>query len=93
MQSSPIVSVRDLHRDFADVQAVRGVTFEINAGQVVGFIGANGAGKTTTMRILATLDLPTRGTAEMCGYDVMNFPSKCARVSAGCRITTAPTST
>ena len=74
MQSSPILSVRDLHRDFADVQAVRGVTFEINAGQVVGFIGANGAGKTTTMRILATLDLPTHGTAEICGYDVMNFP-------------------
>ena len=73
-QTSPIVSVRDLHRDFADVQAVRGVSFDINPGQVVGFIGANGAGKTTTMRILATLDLPTHGTAEICGYDVLNFP-------------------
>ncbi len=73
-QSTPIVSVRDLHRDFADVQAVRGVSFDIQPGQVVGFIGANGAGKTTTMRILATLDLPTHGTAEICGYDVLNFP-------------------
>ena len=74
MPSTPIVSVRDLHRDFADVQAVRGVSFEIQPGQVVGFIGANGAGKTTTMRILATLDLPTQGTAEICGYDVLNYP-------------------
>jgi ABC-2 type transport system ATP-binding protein len=79
MISAPIVSVRDLHRSFDDVQAVRGVSFEIFAGQVVGFIGANGAGKTTTMRILATLDLPTSGTAEICGYDVINFPMQVRR--------------
>jgi ABC-2 type transport system ATP-binding protein len=72
--SSPIVSVRDLHRSFPGVQAVSGVSFDIFAGQVVGFIGANGAGKTTTMRILATLDLPTSGTAEICGYDIINSP-------------------
>jgi ABC-2 type transport system ATP-binding protein len=58
------------------VQAVCGVSFQIFPGQVVGFIGANGAGKTTTMRIMATLDLPTSGTAEICGYDVMNFPNQ-----------------
>lgn len=74
MQPPPIVSVRELHRDFADVQAVSGISFDIQRGQVVGFIGANGAGKTTTMRILATLDLPTRGQAEICGYDVANSP-------------------
>lgn len=74
MTSAPIVSVRDLHRSFKDVQAVRGVSFEIFPGQVVGFIGANGAGKTTTMRIMATLDLPTVGTVEICGYDIINFP-------------------
>jgi len=72
--SSPIISVQDLHRAFPDVQAVRGLSFEIFPGQVVGFIGANGAGKTTTMRILATLDLPTSGTARICGYDVVNDP-------------------
>lgn len=74
MTARPIITVRDLHRSFDDVQAVRGISFEIFAGQVVGFIGANGAGKTTTMRVLATLDLPTSGTAEICGYDVINFP-------------------
>jgi ABC-2 type transport system ATP-binding protein len=76
MSALPIISVRDLHRDFDKVQAVRGVSFEVSAGQVVGFIGANGAGKTTTMRILATLDSPSHGEAEICGYDVMNHPHR-----------------
>jgi ABC-2 type transport system ATP-binding protein len=74
MMAPPIVSVRDLYRSFKDVQAVRGVSFEIFPGQVVGFIGANGAGKTTTMRVMATLDVPTSGTAEICGYDISNYP-------------------
>lgn len=73
---TPIIAVRDLQRTFQQVQAVRGVSFEVFPGQVVGFIGANGAGKTTTMRVLATLDLPTAGTATVCGYDVVNFPAE-----------------
>ncbi len=72
----PIISVRNLHRTFGDLQAVRGVTFDVYAGQVVGFIGANGAGKTTTMRIMATLDLPTFGSLSVTGYDVVNYPSE-----------------
>ena len=76
MHASPIVSVRDLHRSFGNVQAVRGISFEIYPGQVVGFIGANGSGKTTTMRIMATLDMPSEGTAEICGHDVINYPGR-----------------
>jgi ABC-2 type transport system ATP-binding protein len=76
MHASPIVSVRNLHRSFGNVQAVRGITFEIYPGQVVGFIGANGSGKTTTMRIMATLDTPGIGTAEICGQDIINFPDR-----------------
>jgi ABC-2 type transport system ATP-binding protein len=76
MSATPIISVEGLHREFDKVQAVRGVSFEVTAGQVVGFIGANGAGKTTTMRILATLDTPSRGEARVCGYDVMNYPHR-----------------
>ena len=68
--------MRDLYRTFDQVQAVRGISFEVYPGQVVGFIGANGSGKTTTMRVIATLDLPTSGTAEVCGYDVVNYPQK-----------------
>ena len=73
---APIISVRDLHRTFANVQAVRGVNFEVYPGQVIGFIGANGAGKTTTMRIMATLDTPTSGTVRIAGYDVMENPTE-----------------
>jgi ABC-2 type transport system ATP-binding protein len=76
MHTSPIVSVRNLHRSFGKVQAVRGISFEIYPGQVVGFIGANGSGKTTTMRIMATLEVPGEGTAEICGNDIINYPDR-----------------
>lgn len=72
----PVISVRDLHRSFSNVHAVRGVNFEVYPGQVVGFIGANGAGKTTTMRIMATLDLPTSGTVRIGGDDVVDYPTR-----------------
>jgi ABC-2 type transport system ATP-binding protein len=76
---APIISVRDLVRTFTKVEAVRGVSFDIFPGQVVGFIGANGAGKTTTMRIMATLDLPTRGSVEIAGQDVVGEPAAVRR--------------
>jgi ABC-type multidrug transport system ATPase subunit len=54
--STPLVEVNNITRRFGFVQAVRGVSFTLETGQVVGLIGANGAVKTTAMRILATLD-------------------------------------
>jgi ABC-2 type transport system ATP-binding protein len=80
MSNPPIIEVENLHRSFGAVQAVRGLSFQIEKGQVVGFIGANGAGKTTTMRILATLDLPNQGMARVCGYDVLEHPSRVRHV-------------
>ncbi|MCB1233483.1 MAG: ABC transporter ATP-binding protein [Verrucomicrobiae bacterium] len=71
----PAILVRDLHRHFGSLKAVDGVSFAIDPGQVVGFVGANGAGKTTTMRIMATLDYPNRGLVEVCGVDVVQFPA------------------
>jgi ABC-2 type transport system ATP-binding protein len=74
--SEPIVEVRNLVRTFGDVRAVDGVSFDIEAGQVVGFIGENGAGKTTTMRMMVTLDLPNEGTIRICGHDTVNHPNQ-----------------
>ena len=74
--SEPVIKVRDLERDFGDVKAVCGISFEIEVGRVVGFIGANGAGKTTTMRMMATLEMPTAGSIRICGYDVVNSPNE-----------------
>ncbi|WP_206171103.1 ABC transporter ATP-binding protein [Phragmitibacter flavus] len=75
-----LVEVRDVDRVFENVHAVRGLSFEIQRGQVVGFIGANGAGKTTTMRMMATLDLPTRGRIFINGEDVVQEPEKVRRL-------------
>ena len=72
----PAISVHSLYRYFGVLKAVDGVSFEIPHGSVCGFVGANGAGKTTTMRILATLDYPTMGTAEICGINVISHPDK-----------------
>jgi ABC-2 type transport system ATP-binding protein len=80
MPGTPIIEVENLTRNFGAVQAVRGVSFRIETGQVVGFIGANGAGKTTTMRILATLDPPNEGIARVSGFDVLEYPSRVRQV-------------
>lgn len=72
----PAIEVIDLHRNFGNLKAVDGVSFKIEKGTVVGFVGANGAGKTTTMRILATLDYPTRGMLKVSGIDVTQYPAE-----------------
>jgi len=66
------VVVRDLVRTFDDTTALAGVSFEVAAGELFGFIGPDGAGKTTLFRILATLMAPDRGSAEVLGYDVVD---------------------
>lgn len=74
--SQPAILVEDLHRSFGALKAVDGVSFSIEHGCVVGFVGANGAGKTTTMRILATLDHPDGGFVKIGGHDVVNDPDR-----------------
>ena len=77
---SVAIAVQNLHRSFGPLKAVNGVSFEIVKGSVVGFVGANGAGKTTTMRILATLDYPTIGSASIMGHSVIQYPAEVRRV-------------
>jgi ABC-2 type transport system ATP-binding protein len=54
------------HRTYRNVKAVEGVSFSIEAGEVVGFLGANGAGKTTTLKMLTGLIYPSAGTVSVC---------------------------
>jgi ABC-2 type transport system ATP-binding protein len=66
------VVVDGLHKRFGDVEAVRGIDFEVPAGETFGFLGPNGAGKSTTINILCTLMRPSAGTASVAGHDVVS---------------------
>ena len=66
-----MIEVKELSKFFGPVMAVDRISFEVDRGEVVGFLGLNGAGKTTTMRILTTYLPATSGSARVAGYDVM----------------------
>src|SRR3978361_1994538 len=67
----PAIAVNDLRKSFGDVEAVRGVSFDVEAGEIFGFLGPNGAGKTTTINMLCTLAKPSAGSATVAGHDVV----------------------
>ena len=69
--SEPVVAVTDLVKHYGEVAAVRGISFEVAAGETFGFLGPNGAGKSTTIKILCTLANPTSGSARVAGHDVV----------------------
>lgn len=66
------VKVDNLARKYGKVDALRGVSFQVSRGEIFGVIGADGAGKTTLIRILTTLLLADRGSAEVDGFDVVS---------------------
>jgi ABC-2 type transport system ATP-binding protein len=66
----PAVWVRGLAKSFDEVEAVRGIDFEVRSGEIFGFLGPNGAGKSTTIGMLCTLVRPTAGEARVAGHDV-----------------------
>ncbi len=65
-----MIVVEDLVKQYGRATAVKGVSFEVGKGEIVGFLGPNGAGKTTTMRILTCFLPATSGVAKVAGYDV-----------------------
>ena len=74
-----IVDVHGLARRFGKIEAVKGVDFSVEEGEVFGFLGPNGAGKTTTINMLCTLLRPSAGSATMNGYDVAHQRSEVRR--------------
>jgi ABC-2 type transport system ATP-binding protein len=64
------ISVAGLTKRYGDIEAVRGIDFEVATGEIFGFLGPNGAGKSTTISMLCTLVAPTSGTATVAGFDV-----------------------
>ena len=81
-----MIAVRDLTKQFGDparqfgaVTAVDHLSFEIPAGQIVGFLGPNGAGKSTTLKMLTGMLEPSAGTATVCGFDLLRDPIEVKR--------------
>src|SRR3954468_16331480 len=81
----PVIEAHDLKRTYKtttgvvrrkplEVEAVRGISFSVEQGELFGLLGPNGAGKTTTIKMLNTLLLPTAGTARVLGHDVEREP-------------------
>jgi ABC-2 type transport system ATP-binding protein len=69
-----IIEVRDLVKRYGDFTAVKGISFDVQEGEIFGIVGPNGAGKTTTLEILETLKDPTSGSVTIDGYNVVKSP-------------------
>jgi ABC-2 type transport system ATP-binding protein len=74
-----MISLQGLTKRFGGQTAVDGLSFEIPAGQIVGFLGPNGAGKSTTLKMLTGMLMPTSGTATISGYDLQTNPIEVKR--------------
>lgn len=70
MKSEKIIEVTKLTKTFGDFTAVKAISFEVNKGEIFGFLGANGAGKTTAMKMLIGISNPSDGVAKVAGFDV-----------------------
>ena len=68
------VKVEGLHKRFGPIHAVRGISFFVTKGNVLGFLGPNGAGKSTTMKVITGFLEPTEGSVSVCGHDVEQDP-------------------
>jgi len=79
MEDIPSIRVRDLSRQFGQVNAIQNVNFTVNQGEVVGFLGPNGAGKSTTMRILSGIMSASSGSAWVGGISVAQNPHEVKR--------------
>jgi ABC-2 type transport system ATP-binding protein len=75
-----MIELKDVYKLFGRTAALQGISLEIKKGEIYGFVGPNGAGKTTAMSILATLLVPTSGTAKVGGYDCVKNPRDVRRL-------------
>src|ERR1041385_7167379 len=75
-----MISLDRLTKRFGTQTAVDAVSFEVPAGQIVGFLGPNGAGKSTTLKMLTGMIEPTEGTASICGFDLRREPLEVKRL-------------
>ncbi len=70
-----MISLKSVSKSYDDLLAVRGVSFEVERGEIIGLVGPNGAGKTTIMKMITGFILPNSGSVEVDGIDVASNPS------------------
>lgn len=70
----PVIRIKNLEKSYFNNRVLHGIDLEVEAGQIIGYIGGNGAGKSTTIRILAGLDNLFEGEVNVLGYDVKKHP-------------------
>ena len=70
-----LLKVSDIHVSYGSIRAIKGISFEVNEGEIVTLIGANGAGKSTTLNTVSGLLRPTEGTIEFDGKVINNLPA------------------
>lgn len=80
MTTAPIISVQDLRKKYGQFEAVKGISFEVYAGEIFGLLGPNGAGKSTTLEIMETLREKTSGKVQIAGLDLDQDPSLIKRL-------------
>ena len=78
-QASAVIRVEEIRHSYGDRAALKGVSFDVRAGEIFGLLGPNGSGKTTLFRILSTLMLPTGGHAVIGGFDAATQPDQVRR--------------
>ncbi len=76
MNNNKSISVQNLTKKFGNFTAVNAISFEVEKGEIFGFLGANGAGKTTAMKMLIGISKPTSGEAKVAGFDVYKDTEK-----------------
>lgn len=74
-----MIRVENLTKYFGNIKAVENISFTVEKGEILGFLGPNAAGKTTTMRLLTCFFPPNSGKAEIAGYDIINNPLEVKR--------------
>ena len=89
--ANPILQVENLVKRYGDLEAVRGVSFSVEEGEVFGLLGPNGAGKTSTIEVLEGLRVADGGRVSVCGFDPVKNPTELKReIGAALQFTSLP---
>ncbi|HJY93217.1 MAG TPA: ABC transporter ATP-binding protein [Candidatus Acidoferrum sp.] len=89
--ANPILQVENLVKRYGDLEAVRGVSFSVEEGEVFGLLGPNGAGKTSTIEVLEGLRVADGGRVSVCGFDPVRSPTELKReIGAALQSTSLP---